>query len=169
MQPLDLAREVIYPGSFDPVTRGHLDLIERGASLFESLTVAVIDNPNKKSHFSLDERTQLLREACAGLSNISITSFQGLLVDFLQGRGARLVIRGLRHGQDLEGEMQMARLNQEMLPSMDTVFFSSRPQHVHISSSFVREIGKLGGDFSALVPTQVYAQIFRKYSGKAHL
>ena len=160
------SQNAVYPGSFDPLTRGHLDIIQRGAGLFKTLTVAVIYNPNKNPHFTLDERKELLSQACRDLKNVSIDSFQGLLVDYLRQRRASTVIRGLRHAQDLEGEFQMARLNQEMHPTMDTVFLASRPQHIHISSTFVREIARLGGDFSALVPVQVYPQILRKYSGK---
>ena len=159
--------EAVYPGSFDPVTRGHVDIVARALQLFPKLTVAVIDNPSKKCHFTLAERVELLRECTAHLGDVQFDSFSGLLVDYLESRGARVVLRGLRHSQDVEGEFQMARLNQTMSPQIDTLFLAARPEYVHISSSFVREIAKLGGDFSLLVPPSIHPHIVQKYRGKA--
>jgi pantetheine-phosphate adenylyltransferase len=161
--------DAVYPGSFDPVTRGHVDIIARGLQIFPQVTVAVIDNPNKKGHFTLAERVELLRQATAhlGLGNLTFDSFSGLLVDYLKRRGSTVVLRGLRHSQDLEGEFQMARLNQAMFPKMDSLFLAARPENIHISSTFVREIAKLGGDISFLVPPAIHAQIIEKYRGKA--
>lgn len=161
------SREAIYPGSFDPPTRGHLDIIERGARIFERVVVAIIDNPNKNSSFSLSERVELARKSVAHLENVDVDSFSGLLTEYVKHRGAGAVLRGLRHGLDLDGEAQMARLNQEMLPSMDTIFLVSRPEHIHISSTFVREIAKLGGDFAFMVPPAIYTEISQKYPRKA--
>ena len=157
----------VFPGSFDPPTRGHLDLVERASHMFDPLTIAIIDNPNKRGLFPLEERKRLWQRILGPASPIIVDSFSGLLVDYLHHRQAQVVVRGLRHAHDLEGEFQMARLNQEMSPAMDTVFLAARPQHVHISSSFVREIARLGGDFSFMVPSSIMEDIQRKISGKA--
>jgi pantetheine-phosphate adenylyltransferase len=161
------SQDAIYPGSFDPPTRGHLDIIERGARIFERVIVAIIDNPNKSGHFSLQERVHLVKKTLAHLDNVTVDSFSGLLVEYLKRKQATTVLRGLRQGLDLDSEAQMARLNQEMMPAMDTVFLASRPEHIHISSTFVREIAKLGGDFAFLIPPAIYADVLQKYPRKA--
>ena len=161
------SREAIYPGSFDPPTRGHFDIIERGSRIFERVTVAIIDNPSKSSLFTLSERVELARKCVAHLGNVDVDSFAGLLVEYLKRKNASTVLRGLRHGLDLEAEAQMARLNQEMLLPMDTVFLVSRPEHIHISSTFVREIAKLGGDFAFMIPSSIYPDVLQKYPRKA--
>lgn len=145
-----------YPGSFDPLTLGHLDLIERGCAFCNELIVAVIDNPNKKTLFSLAERQQMLSESLQHLPQVRIASFSGLLVEFLRQQKATLVVRGLRDSADASGEIQMARLNRQM-GDCDTVWLAAEGRHAHISSSFVREIARLGGPIDHLV-TPLVAQ-----------
>lgn len=154
----------IYPGSFDPVTLGHLDLIERAARLCEELVVAVVDNPNKKSLFTPDERMEMLRENLAHISTVRVDKFSGLLVDFVARQKARLVFRGLRDSADTPTEFQMARLNREMLPSCETAFLLAEGRYVHVSSSFVREIARLGGPFEQLVSPAVAHRVKEKLS-----
>lgn len=154
----------VYPGSFDPVTVGHLDLIERASQLCTELIVAVIDNPNKKTLFSLVERKELLTTCLGDLTNVSIDAFSGLLVDYLQAREARLVFRGLRDSADTPMEMQMARLNRQMAPGCDTAFLSADGRFAHVSSSFVREIARLGGPVEHLVHPAVASRLKNKLS-----
>lgn len=149
----------VYPGSFDPVTLGHLDLIERGSRLCSHLIVGVIDNPRKKTLFSLEERCQLLQQQVAHLSRVSVEYFSGLLVDFLRQQGATAVLRGLRDSSDCSGEIQMARLNRDMYPDCDTLWLAASGRHAHISSSFVREIAHLGGPLHSLVHPDVEAAL----------
>jgi pantetheine-phosphate adenylyltransferase len=153
----------IYPGSFDPVTLGHLNLIRRAAATCQELVVAVIDNPNKKTVFTLAERQELLALSLDPLKlNVRIDAFSGLLVDYLRQQSARLVYRGLRDGADVPLELQMARLNQQMYPEMETLFLASAPELAHVSSSFVREIARLGGPFDAWVPPVVAERLKSK-------
>lgn len=154
----------VYPGSFDPVTVGHLDLIERASQLCSELIVAVIDNPNKKTLFSLDERQELLSACLGHLPNVSIDAFSGLLVDYVSAKGARLVFRGLRDSADTPMEMQMARLNRQMFPGCDTAFLSADGKLAHVSSSFVREIARLGGPVEHLVHPVVADRLQSKLS-----
>jgi pantetheine-phosphate adenylyltransferase len=156
----------VYPGSFDPVTVGHLDLIERASGLCTELIVAVIDNPNKKTLFSLSERKELLATCLGHLPNVSIDAFSGLLVDYLQSRQARLVFRGLRDSADTPTEMQMARLNRQMWPGCDTAFLSADGRFAHVSSSFVREIARLGGPIEHLVHPAVGSRLQSKLSSQ---
>ncbi len=141
------------PGSFDPVTLGHLDIIERTARHFDEVIVAVIRNPQKtQSLFTLEERQQMLKEATAHLGNIRIEFFKGLLVDFAKDHGADAIVKGLRAVSDFDYELQMAQMNQR-LSGIDTFFFSTSPQHSFLSSSLVREVARFGGDVSSMVPS----------------
>ncbi len=143
------------PGSFDPVTLGHLDIIERSSRHFDEVIVAVIRNPQKTaSLFSLEDRQQMLKEATQHLTNIRIEFFKGLLVDFARDHGVDAIVKGLRAVSDFDQELQMAQMNQR-LSGIDTFFLSTSPQHSFLSSSLVREVARFGGDVSGMVPKNV--------------
>ncbi|MDP9333447.1 MAG: pantetheine-phosphate adenylyltransferase [Actinomycetota bacterium] len=143
------------PGSFDPVTLGHLDIIERSSRHFDEVIVAVIRNPQKtQSLFSLEDRQQMLKEATQHLTNIRIEFFKGLLVDFARDHGVDAIVKGLRAVSDFDQELQMAQMNQR-LSGIDTFFLSTSPQHSFLSSSLVREVARFGGDVSGMVPKNV--------------
>ena len=140
------------PGSFDPVTYGHLDIVERTARYFDQVIVAVIRNPQKSEPlFTLDERQEMLREVTAHLSNVRVDSFKGLLVDFAKQHGADAIVKGLRAVSDFDYELQMAQMNQR-LTSIDTFFISTNPEYSFLASSLVREVARYGGDVSSMVP-----------------
>ena len=143
------------PGSFDPPTNGHVDVIERAARHFDGVVVAVIANPAKNALFSLDERTAMLEEVLAHVPNIEIGSFDGLLVDFANERGLDLVVKGLRAVSDFEYELQMAQMNSALTPSLDTMFLATSPEWAFLSSSLVKEVAKYGGSVAGLVPPSV--------------
>jgi len=149
----------IYPGSFDPVTNGHLDLIRRGAKLADRLIVAVLNNTSKQPLFSVEERTGMLREATAGLDGVEVDSFDGLLVDFAERRGARAIVRGLRGISDYETERDMALLNGRLRPGLETIFLLAGEEWRFLSSRMVKEVVKLGGDVSGLVPGVVWRRL----------
>lgn len=155
-----------YPGSFDPVTLGHLDIIERAAPLCAHLTVAVIHNPSKKTLFSLEEREEILKHQLAHLDNVAVEHFSGLLVDFVARRQIRAVFRGLRDSSDAPVELQMARLNREMNGQCETIMLASAGKYSHVSSSFVREIARLGGSIEQLVTPEVAARLQQKLTSK---
>ena len=142
----------VYPGSFDPITNGHLDIIERGAGIFEHVVVAVLHNPAKTGFFSIEQRLGMLRRACAHLPNVSFDCFDGLLMDYMKKQRAAVVLRGLRAITDFENEFQMAQLNRQMAPEVETLFLMTAPEHAYVSSSAVREIGLFGGDITPLGP-----------------
>jgi pantetheine-phosphate adenylyltransferase len=158
-------RIAVYPGSFDPVTMGHLDVIERGAALFDRLIVAVApasSNPDKRPLFSLEERQALIRSASAHLSNVTVEALSGLLVDFAAERGARVVIKGLRAVSDFEYELAMALMNRRLRPDIDALYLMASGEHSFISSSLVREVARLGAPLEGLVPPQVAEAITRR-------
>ena len=151
------------PGSFDPVTLGHVDIIERSARHFDEVIVAVIRNPQKtQSLFSLEERQQMLKEALSHLNNIRIEFFAGLLVEFAQEHGAHAIVKGLRAVSDFDYELQMAQMNQK-LSAIDTFFISTSPQYSFLSSSLVCEVAKFGGDVTSMVPASVAARLDAKF------
>ena len=153
------------PGSFDPVTNGHLDIIERTARHFEHVIVAVIRNPQKsQSLFTLAERQDLLPEVTAHLPNIRIEFFKGLLVDFAKDHGAEAIVKGLRAVSDFDYELQMAQMNQR-LSGIDTFFISTSPQYSFLSSSLVREVARFGGDVASMVPTVVASRLAERFGG----
>lgn len=151
----------VYPGSFDPVTNGHLDIIRRAAATCPRLIVAVVANPNKKPLFTLAERVALLREVCAGL-RVEVDSFEGLLVDYVRRRRASLIIKGLRIVSDFEYEFSMALLNRRLRGGVDTMFLPASLEYAYISSSSVREVFSLGGDIADFVPSAVLHAMQRR-------
>lgn len=147
-------RRAVCPGSFDPVTNGHVDVISRAAGLYDELVVAVLVNPGKAGLFTVDERMELLREALADLPNVTVSSFQGLLVDYCRTHDIPVIVKGLRAVSDFEYELQMAQMNRE-LAGIETLFVPTAPQVGHLSSSLVKQISQFGGDVSRLVPKVV--------------
>jgi len=153
------------PGSFDPVTLGHIDIIERSARHFERVIVAVIRNPQKtQSLFTLEERQEMLAEAVAHLGNVDIAFFKGLLVEFARDNGAEAIVKGLRAVSDFDYELQMAQMNQR-LTGIDTFFLSTSPQYSYLSSSLVREVARFGGDVSGMVPGHVNERLVARFAG----
>ena len=145
-------RVAIYPGSFDPATVGHEDMIRRAAQLFDRLIVAVLNNPAKRGAFPVEDRLRMLKKITAPLPNVTVARWDGLLVDFVKREGACAVVRGLRQVSDFETELTMAQANSRLLPGMETVFLMTRPEQGCISSSVVREIATFGGDVGPFVP-----------------
>lgn len=145
----------IYPGSFDPVTNGHLDLVTRGAKLFDRLVVAVLRNSAKNPLFSVAERVEMLREGTAHLDNVEVATFEGLLVDFAREQGAQAVLRGIRAISDYEYELQMAHMNRRLHPEVETIFLMPDAQYSYVSSRLVKEVFRVGGSVEGLVPQLV--------------
>ena len=156
-------RTAIYPGSFDPPTRGHEDLVRRSLALCDRLIVAVALNSSKQPLFSVDERLALLRSTLGGNPAVSVEAFDGLLVDFARKTGAGMVVRGLRAVADFEYEFQMALMNRQLHPQLETVFLVPAVDLTYLSSSLVREVARYGGDISALVHPEVGAALARKF------
>ena len=152
----------IYPGSFDPITFGHLDLIERGSKIFDHLIVSVLRNPDKEPLFSVAERAEMLREVTKHCSNVSVDTFEGLLVDYAVRRQVRVILRGIRAISDFESEMQMALMNRKMDSNLETVFMMPAVAYTFLSSRLVREICRLGGDVKGLVPPLVEERLRAK-------
>jgi pantetheine-phosphate adenylyltransferase len=146
------------PGTFDPVTNGHLDIIGRTSTTFDQVLVAVLKNPSKQPVFTLDERVKMLEEACSGLGNVRVGSFSGLLVEFARAQGPSVIVKGLRAVSDYESEIQMAQMNHR-LGGVETLFMSTNPKWSFLSSSLVKEIARFGGDVSGLVPDGVKARL----------
>lgn len=144
--------KAIFPGSFDPITLGHLDLIRRAATFCDELTVALLVNPEKEGTFTLKQRLDMIKSACEGMENVKVTHFTGLLVDLARQLDARVIIRGVRTGVDLESESAMAGANALMLPGLETLFLPASNGLSGVSSSLVRQIAQFGGDFSLFVP-----------------
>jgi len=157
-------RRAIYPGSFDPVTNGHLDVIERARKLFDEVVVAVADNDEKQPLFSLKERLDLLRETVGRIENVRVAQFKGLLVDFAKAEHAGAVIRGLRAVSDFEFEFQMALMNRKLDAAVETIFLMPKEEYTYLSSRIVKEIARLGGDVSGFVPACVARALGRKCS-----
>lgn len=151
-------RMVVFPGTFDPITNGHLDVIRRGAELFDELVIAVGDNPDKQALLTLDVRTEIIRQAVAAIPNVRVERFGGLTVDFVKQTGAQAILRGIRSSSDLQLELQMAQTNRAAA-GVETMFIMTSPEHSFISSSLIRQIARMGGDVSALVPPQALPHI----------
>ena len=152
-------KTAVYPGTFDPITNGHTDLVQRAARLFDRVIVAVAANPGKAPAFALEQRVGLARTVLADLANVEVCSFDSLLVDFLHQREASIILRGLRAVSDFEYEFQLASMNRQLAPDIETVFLTPAEQYAFVSSSLVREIAVLGGDVSAFVHPEVVAAL----------
>ena len=155
--------KAIYPGSFDPLTNGHLDLIARGAKFVDTLVVAILDNEEKHPLFTVAERVEMLTEATRRFGNVSVATFDGLLVEFAQKQGARIVLRGIRAISDYEYELQMALMNRRLRPEVETAFLMAGEAYSFLSSHLVKEVVSLGGDVSGLVPPTVEARLRVKF------
>ncbi|MCA2964697.1 MAG: pantetheine-phosphate adenylyltransferase [Acidobacteriaceae bacterium] len=153
----------IYPGSFDPLTNGHLDLISRSSRLVGRLIVSVLNNESKQPLFSVSERMEMLHEVTANLPNVEVDSFDGLLVDYAAARGANLIVRGIRAVSDYEYELQMALMNRRLRPEIETMFLLSGEAYSFISSRLVKEVVRLGGNVSGLVPASVEARLAERF------
>lgn len=153
----------VYPGSFDPITRGHLEIVERAASLFDEVVVAVGHHPIKRGFFAFDERVRLIEQAIAHIDNTRAAHYTGLMIDFCRAVGARVIVRGLRAAGDFEPEFQMALANRELEPEVETVFLIPEPTKQFISSSLVREIASHGGQFQPFVPEPVARAMEARY------
>ena len=156
-------RRAIYPGSFDPITNGHLDIIERSVRLFDEVIVAILAHPDKKPVFPLDDRLQAVRQAVAAIPAVRVESFDGLLVDFLAAREAGALLRGIRAVSDFEYEFQMAMMNRRLDPNVETVFLMPNEAYFYLSSRLVHEVASLGGDVTGLVPEGVLAMLRKRY------
>lgn len=158
-----MVQVAIYPGSFDPPTLGHLDLVERASRLFPKLIVALGYHPNRQPLFSTEERLELLRQVCAPYPNVEVAQFEGLLVEYARAVNARVIVRGLRAQTDFEYELQIAHANADLAPELDTIFLPTRTRHGFISASLVREISRHGGDVSRYAPPEVCEAMVKKY------
>jgi pantetheine-phosphate adenylyltransferase len=154
----------IYPGTFDPITNGHIDLVIRASKLFERVIVAVAINPSKEPAFDLDKRVGLAKETLASLANVDVCGFEGLLIDVARQQGAEVILRGLRAVSDFEHEFQLAGMNRRMEPNVETLFLTPAEQFSYISSSLVREIASLGGDVSDFVAPEVATALAEMYT-----
>jgi pantetheine-phosphate adenylyltransferase len=151
--------KALYPGTFDPPTNGHIDLIQRGSKLFEHLTVAILKNPVKDPLFTVEERVEMLREATSPLGNVSVATFDGLMVEFARRHGAKAVLRGIRAISDYEYEFQMALMNRRLAPEIETVFLQPAGRYSFVSSRMLKEVFSFGGDVSGLVPPNVLKRL----------
>lgn len=156
----------IYPGTFDPITNGHLDLIARGSRLYDKVIVAVAVNRGKSPLFSLDERVEMVRAVTSEFTNVSVIGFDNLLVECAKQRGANVILRGLRAVSDFEYEFQLAGMNRRLAPDLETVFLTPSEQYEFISSSMIREIARLNGDVSCFVPDLVHQSLIDKFRGE---
>ena len=155
-----MERKALYAGSFDPITNGHLNIIERASGIYDSLTVAIVVNPNKKGFFSIDERLEIVRKVTGHLPNVAVDKFEGLLADYVNANGFNAVVRGLRATTDFENELQMAHMNARLFHgNTETVFLMTSPEYSFISSSIVKEVASLGGSVDGLVPEYVIQRI----------
>jgi pantetheine-phosphate adenylyltransferase len=157
----------MYPGTFDPITNGHVDLVRRAARLFERVVVAVAASPNKTPMFTLEERITMARSALGDVRNATVDGYYGLTVDYVREHGLGVIIRGLRAVSDFEYEFQLATMNRHLQPDVETIFLTPAEEYTFVSSTFVREIGVLGGDISPFVPPAVAAALTRKRAERA--
>lgn len=162
-----MTRIAVYPGTFDPVTHGHLDLVERGRRHFDKLIVSILLNEGKQPLFTVAERIDLLREALRGCENVEVSTFDGLLVDYARKVGASVILRGIRALTDFEYEMQMAMMNRRLEPALEAVFLLPSEEYSFVSSRLVREVARLGGSVADLVPPNVAAALKRRFEGES--
>jgi pantetheine-phosphate adenylyltransferase len=159
--------KALYPGTFDPPTNGHLDLIQRGSKLFDHLTVAILVNPVKNPLFTVAERVEMMEEVTRPLGNVSVATFDGLMVDFARRLGATAILRGIRAISDYEHEFQMALMNRRLAPEIETVFLQPAGRYSFVSSRMVKEVFSFGGDVSGLVPPNVLKRLSARINGKS--
>ncbi len=157
-------KTAVYPGSFDPVTNGHIDVIERALKIFDKVIVTVGDNPEKKPAFTIEERVEMLKECTKDMKNLEVDSFSGLLLDYAKSKKADIIIRGLRAVSDFEFEFQRALLNRAIDNEIETVFIMTKEDYVYLNSSIVREMARFGGKVNGLVPKHVEEQLRKKFS-----
>jgi pantetheine-phosphate adenylyltransferase len=157
----------VYPGTFDPITNGHLDILARGVKMFDRIIVAILRNPDKDPLFPLEERVEILKDVVSRWSNVSVESFDGLLVEFARARGAQVIVRGLRALSDFEYEFQMTLMNQRLEPGIQTVFMMPSETYSYVSSRLVKEVARLGGDVNGLVPPDVASRLKRRFAATA--
>ena len=156
-------RKAVYPGSFDPVTYGHIDIIKRAADIFDSLEVSVLNNKGKTPLFSVDERVSIIKDVTKDMGNVTVASFDGLLIDYCKKSGAGVIIRGLRAITDFEYELQLAQTNRKLGENIDTIFLTTSLEYAYLSSSTVKEVASFGGDISKFVPGFIADRIYKKY------
>jgi len=166
MAPMAPSRVAIYPGSFDPLTLGHVDIIERGSALFDSIVVAVLRNVDKSPLFTVDERLEMIRHTFRERGNVEADSFSGLLVDYASSRKATTIVRGIRAISDFEYEFQMALMNRRLAPGIETVFMMPAEEYSYVSSKLVKEVASLGGSVSGLVPEDVEKKLLERVRRK---
>lgn len=154
----------LYPGSFDPVTLGHLDIIRRAAAIFDTVVVGVLHNPDKQGVFCVEQRVDMLERACAEIPNVKIIAWPGLLAQLTRDTGIRVVVRGVRNAADLDSESTMAHINGRLDPGLETVFLPASPEHADVSASMVRQLASFGADISSYVPSQVLPDILAAFS-----
>ena len=157
----------VYPGTFDPITNGHLDILSRGGRMFDRIIVAILRNPDKDPLFPLEERAAILKSVVSRWSNVEVDAFDGLLVEFARARGAQVIVRGLRALSDFEYEFQMTLMNQRLEPGIQTVFMMPSEAYSYVSSRLVKEVARLGGDVTGLVPAEVVAQLKKRFALRA--
>ena len=157
-------KKAIYPGSFDPITFGHLDIIERSSKIVDELVIGVLNNSAKNSLFSLEERVSMIEEMTKDLPNVTVSSFNGLLVDYMREIGATINIRGLRAVTDFEYELEIAQTNHVQNPDMETIFLTTNLKYSYLSSTIVKEFASYGGDISKFVPEPIIEKIYKKYN-----
>ncbi len=155
-------KSAVYPGSFDPITNGHLDIIKRGAKVFDKIIVAVLINVDKKYLFEIDERVRLIKKVTRDIENVEVISFNGLLVNFLKEYDSNIILKGLRTSFDFEYELQMAFMNNELDSNIETVCMMSSSKNLHISSSCVKQVAKFGGNIEKLVPNEIVSDIIAR-------
>lgn len=158
--------KVVCPGSFDPVTLGHIDIITRASGLFDEVIALVIVNPAKNPAFTADERVQMLKKSTAHIKNVTVDSYSGLLVDYVREKGAVAIAKGLRAMSDFEYEFQMALTNKKLLPEAETIFLTTTVEHLYLNSSLVKQVAGFGGEISDFVPTEVLSDIKLRLDGK---
>ena len=153
----------IYPGSFDPCTNGHLDIIERSSKIFEKVIVAVLVNSSKTPTFTVDERIELLKEATSHIPNVEVMGFNGLLAQFAEQQKAKVIVKGLRAVSDFEYEFQMSLTNNKLNPNVETLFMTTKSENMYLSSSIVREVARYGGSIEDMVPATIVNKIYKKF------
>jgi pantetheine-phosphate adenylyltransferase len=163
MRWITMQNTAIYPGSFDPITCGHLDIIERGSKIFQNLIVAVMTNPSKQPFFTVEERLNMIKKAVVHISNIEVVKFNGLLVDLARAKNANIIIKGLRAVSDFEYELQMALMNKKLDTNIETLFMMTNSNYSYLSSSIVKEVASYGGCIADIVPKNVVRRMDEKY------